>query len=561
MATTLPKSNGIENDEAQTSEASNPRNVRIKVQIQNLGIAGFISSSTGVANFLNIPYARIPARFRQAKLIDPREEIGIIDATKYGPCCPQPLDALHFKTSHLYNEMINIGHSAEFSCLNLNIYAPPDAISSDKKLPVLVWIHGGGWTYGDGGCEYDGNYIVQHSITIGKPVIFVTFNYRLGYYGFLSSKEIKDEACRHGDAGFANLGFHDQRLALQWVQKNICLFGGDGSAITASGESAGAFALLAHLRSNFPAFQRAFILSAPLRQLVGESVAQANFDQLVSKTGLAVDAPASVKLDAIRSLTATEMANELKGEYASPIWDPEWFPDQSAQSILADAAPLPPWIKGVVIGYAKEETALFCSHLNNLSCAERLEILKKSFGPGELLDGIMAAYGITDGDSSDATMEKTLDAILQTSSYGVFGFVASQLSNHTEIPVSLYTFEQTDTFEESGFLKGRSYHSLGNPMLFRLPTVNGPEDRTDMKRTSNALCEAAITLTYGEQPWEPFAQNQNLMVFDGEKTGLVPFVDKKLPWMDLVLPNLQKFMEGCADLVLRGLTASQAPSI
>ena len=72
----------------------------------------------------------------------------------------------------------------------------------------------------------DENYIVQHSISIGKPIIVVAFNYRVGYYGFLSSKELKAEAKSRGDNGFANLGFHDQRLALQWVRKSrqLCLY-------------------------------------------------------------------------------------------------------------------------------------------------------------------------------------------------------------------------------------------------------------------------------------------------------------------------------------------------
>lgn len=65
----------------------------------------------------------------------------------------------------------------------------------------------------------DGNYIVQHSIDIGKPVVFVTMNYRLGYHGFLFSKELQAESRRKGEEGFANLAFHDQRLALQWVSQ------------------------------------------------------------------------------------------------------------------------------------------------------------------------------------------------------------------------------------------------------------------------------------------------------------------------------------------------------
>jgi carboxylesterase type B len=126
----------------------------LSIRINNLAIRGFISPSSGVANFLNIPFARIPARFRQATLIDPRKEEGVIDASSYGPRCPQPVDVLHELTSHLYERMATRGPQSEFSCLNLNIYAPPVAISAGQRLPVLVWIHGGAFTYGDGGCEF-----------------------------------------------------------------------------------------------------------------------------------------------------------------------------------------------------------------------------------------------------------------------------------------------------------------------------------------------------------------------------------------------------------------------
>lgn len=65
--------------------------------------------------------------------------------------------------------------------------------------------------------QQDGNYIVQHSVDIDKPVIVVTFNYRLGCFGFLSSQELKGQCDNAGQSSRTNLGFHDQRLAFQWV--------------------------------------------------------------------------------------------------------------------------------------------------------------------------------------------------------------------------------------------------------------------------------------------------------------------------------------------------------
>ena len=124
----------------------------LSIRIRNLEIRGFIKQSTGVANFLNIPFARIPARFRQAILIDPREESGIIDALNYGPRCPQP-DA-PILNEYLYPEVFTKRPESEFSCLNLNIYAPAKALTSNSKLPVIAWIHGGAYTYGDNSVQY-----------------------------------------------------------------------------------------------------------------------------------------------------------------------------------------------------------------------------------------------------------------------------------------------------------------------------------------------------------------------------------------------------------------------
>lgn len=132
--------------------STTPRQASIKVN--TLQINGFINPTTNVANFLNIPYARIPGRFREARLINPRKEVGIIDATKYGPCCPQPFDVIHDLTSHLYPKVIDASKSAEFTCLSINVYAPPSALTSKERLPVLVWIHGGAFTYGDASDEY-----------------------------------------------------------------------------------------------------------------------------------------------------------------------------------------------------------------------------------------------------------------------------------------------------------------------------------------------------------------------------------------------------------------------
>lgn len=108
-------------------------------------------------------------------------------------------------------------------CLYLNVIRPSGFQEGDK-LPVAFWIHGGGFYQGGGVDQrYNISFMVQNSVEIGKPIIGVSINYRLSVWGFLSgSEEIRD-------SGGLNNGLKDQRLALQWVQKNIAAFGGEWS--------------------------------------------------------------------------------------------------------------------------------------------------------------------------------------------------------------------------------------------------------------------------------------------------------------------------------------------
>jgi triacylglycerol lipase len=116
-------------------------------------------------------------------------------------------------------------------CLSINVVRPA-GISPSKKLPVGVWIHGGGFFIGGSCWPYNNlSHLVNASQQAGKPIIAVSFNYRLGILGFLAGSELAAE-------GNVNLGLHDQRLALRWINENIASFGGDPEKVTIFGESA-----------------------------------------------------------------------------------------------------------------------------------------------------------------------------------------------------------------------------------------------------------------------------------------------------------------------------------
>lgn len=127
----------------------------VAIHVNQLTLKGFLSA-VGVANFLGISYASIPARFRQAIPKNLSDQTGLVNATRYGPLCPQPIDDLRAVRDHLYVGIRPMGETPvdEFECLRINVYAPPNVLGKGEKLPALVFIHGGGWTFGDGGSEY-----------------------------------------------------------------------------------------------------------------------------------------------------------------------------------------------------------------------------------------------------------------------------------------------------------------------------------------------------------------------------------------------------------------------
>lgn len=124
-----------------------------------------------------------------------------------------------------------LGNPVSEDCLTLNVIRPSGA---GENLPVAVWIYGGGG-YEGGSLDprYNLSFIVQQSTYAQVPFIGVSINYRVQAWGFIFGQEVLD-------AGVANMGFKDQRLALYWVQENIAAFGGDPSKVTIWGESAGA---------------------------------------------------------------------------------------------------------------------------------------------------------------------------------------------------------------------------------------------------------------------------------------------------------------------------------
>ncbi|OAP54372.1 hypothetical protein AYL99_11473 [Fonsecaea erecta] len=489
----------------------------VSVQIGNLQVQGLVNKTNKVANYLGIQYATIPARFRQSKPVNLSELSGVLDATRYGPKCPQ-IRITRTETAHLYEGVRRSSEYPvdEFGCLRLNIYVPRGV---QGPLPVLVWIHGGGFVFGDGNSEFDGNYLVEHALEKGKPIIFVAMNYRLGFFGFLSSKELSAEASASGETPFTNMAMYDQRVALLWIQEHIHYFGGDPSNITIAGESAGGWSVLAHLRSDVPVCQRGIILSSPNLDFPQPEEAQETFDELVASTGVSPTASAEEKLTALRRLDSMEIVRLMTPRFATPLRDDNWFVYQEGNKPIAGPAPFAPWVKGVIAGSTKHEVAVFgATQWRTWSSQQFVDRVKSAFPLADLAQELMDAYGI----SSTAPVETCLQGFIALATDNIFAalpFVLAETPSESS-PVSLYRFDQVDTFSQSP-LKGYAYHAMDNAFFCRLPAVAGPNADPEMRETANRLSAAVTDFAYGSQPWETYSSKHRIMVFNGTESGIV----------------------------------------
>lgn len=209
------------------------------LKIEGGMVQGINSESGKVSLYKGIPYAASPVgelRWKEPQPVQPWE--GIKVANKFSNAAYQgnPEEG-GFYTKEFFSK--DVPDYSE-DCLYLNIWTPAQS-DTDKKLPVAMWIHGGGFGGGNGfEKEFDGEAWAE------KGVILVTINYRLGVFGFLTHPELSAESPNHVSG---NYGILDQIAAIKWIQNNITQFGGDPKNITIFGQSAGALSVQALVTS------------------------------------------------------------------------------------------------------------------------------------------------------------------------------------------------------------------------------------------------------------------------------------------------------------------------
>ncbi len=419
---------------APSIEAAGEGKVVVKIDAGDVGGV----TENGVAAFLGIPYAAPPTgelRWRAPQPVEPWS--GVRLATAYGNDCSQAP-----------NDIEKIRTTPSEDCLYLNVWRPEKeeagnvAEPIDEKLPVLVWVHGGGFVGGGSSIPwYDGSAFARDGIVV------VSLNYRLGRLGFFAHPAL----LATGERPVGNFGFLDQIAALAWVKRNIAAFGGDPEKVTLMGQSAGGASVLALLTS--PAAQGLFqqvvvlsgggrdgLLSKPMTDGTGE---HPSADQIDSKFAedLGIEGEDAETLAALRALPAATIQGDfnlsklaqvaLLGEQVYPgtqMVDGEIVTGQPGDILASGETPAMPMIIGTT---ALDLPAFFPpSKLNPLAFfGEDAEKARVAYGaPAQLDQNSLAALLL--GIGADMTMHEPAR------------FAAREVTQHGS-PAWLYRFTYT----------------------------------------------------------------------------------------------------------------------
>lgn len=332
-------------------------------------------------------------------------------------------------------------------CLYLNIWTT--AKSAKDHLPVMFWIHGGGFTRGSGtGVAYDGEVLAN------KGVVVVTINYRLGVFGFFAHPGLTQESTHHASG---NYGLLDQIAALQWVKKNIAVFGGDPKRVTIFGESAGSWAVSGLMASPLTKglFQRAIGESggqfAPMDTLAGaEKAGEKLATTLKADQGSAADA-----VKALRAISPEDLLKNTDHETTRAIVDGYVLPQSVAEIFAAGKQNDVP----LLVGSNADEGTSLAPQAASLKAATFTNGVRTRYG--KLADQFLTLYPA----ASDEQAVKSFYAAFRDQGFGWEMRTWARMQTKTgHQPAYLYYF----TRKAPGPLGGRlgAFHALEIAYVF-----------------------------------------------------------------------------------------------
>jgi para-nitrobenzyl esterase len=374
-------------------------------------------SRTGYNQWLGIPYAAPPVgnlRWKAPQTV--ASWSGVRDARHFGNRCVQ---ASGWDPGYATPKLTE-------DCLYLNVYAPH---TSRRSLPVMVWIHGGGFSGGAGQDTDPRKYVEKGS------VVYVTINYRLGALGFLDLPQMGRESAD----GPGSFGLLDQQAALRWVQRNIERFGGDTDNVTIAGQSAGGSSVCDQLASPTARglFARAVVMSGgcSMQTQASGQTASAAFARALGCTD------AATVLACLRSRSAAQILAAQQANAVRPALGGRAFPVDPAIAVRTGRFTRVP----VMNGQVHDERNLFIFQLNDYAghpvTAAQFEAYVRTTYPA-FADRILAAYPLSAYSSPGAALGRLQS---DAASYGR-KVLDDQFSRY--VPTYAYEFaeEQTPQF-------------------------------------------------------------------------------------------------------------------
>ncbi|KAF5585051.1 para-nitrobenzyl esterase [Fusarium pseudoanthophilum] len=508
-------------------------------------IQGLRLADQGVVQYLGIQYATLAHRFAGAEL--KTDYGGKIDATRRGPTVVRPPLACDIEFGFIQKalEKPDDRPMSDLDGLTLDITVPEAAlIESDARLPVLVFIHGGAFIIGDSGApHYEMAAIVAYSQSIGKPIIGVSINYRLGVAGFLDSNELRA-------AGIPpNRGILDQKTAFQWVRRNIGGFSGDPTRITAIGQSAGGCSVLHLLDLDLQdesLFDRAICMSGNNLAVASPTkrVAQDAYKSVLPCLGIDSTLSSEGQLKALIEISPEDMLSKIPMSVPlQPVVETDQLPSfRSLETHLPSAQHRPPLMIGSTDFDAVvfEVLGLFADRDPGLAQGFAKSLTKAI--PEEhhaRLKNLLSLYGIPETENDDEARIK----ILQFGTDLKYFATSRHYANHWSSQSWLYYFNESNPWD--GPHKGRSSHCLDIAYLFL--NFNHVMDESQ-KKTAADFARDVISFTNMEEPWGEFHASKDLRVYgaqpesresgDSLKTVAGPSEEVQRLWSGIGLDNL-----------------------
>jgi para-nitrobenzyl esterase len=468
--------------------------------------AGWVrgSASGRSVTFEGIPYAAPPVgSHRWAPPAGVTPWAGVRDATTAGPVCPQ-----------VESGPDGAAVAGDEDCLYLNVTAPRRTAPRRDRLPVVVWLHGGGFTSGAGS-----QYGAAELATAGD-VMVVTVNYRLGALGFLSSPALDAEGYPSGNYGLA-----DQVAALEWVQRNAARFGGDGRNVTLAGQSSGARSVCAQLASPASSprsrpgstrlFHRAILQSGPCTRHVTKPVADQRGARVAAEVGCgsaprtSTSTAACLREQPVAELLATldDVGEPVTDEYAAEPWQPvvgtPVLPRQPLDAVTGGAAAGVP----LLVGTMRDEMRTFAGFAFDppLTPAGYRQQVEQAFTPHA--EAVLARYPV------DAYASPTLALATVLGDWG--GGVgtctvletAETASAHSD--VFAYELLEDSGVGVDGYPLG-AFHSWDLPFLFdvSIPNSQYPELTAAQRALSATMIRQWARFAATGNPNGPSGPNQ-----------------------------------------------------